>query len=81
MKFLLPIAAVLGLATADFADMEACIQEKCPDQYQACIAKTGCRDTLEKCANKCGTGVNIFCWGGCAGYTGPAVNAATCAVN
>lgn len=82
MKFFVPVAALLGLALADFPDMEKCIEEKCPDQYSACMNKSGCRDDLERCANKCGTGVNIFCWSGCLGCIScPSANAAVCAVN
>ena len=43
MKVLLSALALLGFASADFADMEKCIAEKCPTQYEKCLDKTGCR--------------------------------------
>lgn len=31
-----------------------CIEERCPEQYKKCKAKSGCEDKLNKCATKCG---------------------------
>ena len=56
--------------------------EKCPDQYQKCLNKSGCRDKLVKCSGKCGIKVDYGCWAGCIGiFDLVAGNAATCAAN
>jgi hypothetical protein len=42
------------LIIAVFAD-EACVKEKCPSEYNACVAEVfGCATKALNCKNKCG---------------------------
>jgi hypothetical protein len=80
MKFILPVVALVGVASAQtYDDVQKCIYERCPTESAKCDAK--CEDKLRKCADKCGLQVNQTCWGGCVGLFGPATNVALCAAN
>lgn len=82
MKITVVVCLLLAVAlTQDIATLTVCIQNKCPDQYNACQAKSGCQDSLVKCAGQCGVQVNELCWTFCLGGPGAAANCAICAVN
>jgi len=50
-------------AVATFADIQQCIQEKCPNQYAACQKDPKCLPALQDCQKKCGT--KSSCWTFC----------------
>lgn len=82
MKVVLLILVLLACIKADaFDDVKVCLSQKCPDQYDACMAKDGCEETLRECGNKCGLKVSTLCWTLCIKSPGAAANAATCAAN
>lgn len=80
-KFILLALCLLVLANSQSAALMECIQQKCPDQYATCKAKSGCEDTLKKCVNQCGERINQTCYTFCVGVTGPASALCLCAVN
>lgn len=79
MKLLLSLAVLLGLTNTKYEELKLCIEERCPSQYDDCMDSSDCEEKLEKCADKCGLKVNLFCWSGCVGFSGPASAAALCA--
>ena len=81
MKSLLFILALFAVAFTQDPELEACIKKNCPDQYNKCLATSGCKEKLEKCEAKCGAKIAASCWTLCLGTPGAAANVATCAVN
>ena len=80
MKAIL-IVLILAIAYAQSPELEACIKEKCPDQYQKCHDDGVCEEKVKKCAEKCGEVYDFGCWSGCVGLFGKATNVCICAVN
>lgn len=81
MKVLIIAILLVALINAQSPELVKCIEEKCPDQYAKCKAKSGCEDKLNKCATKCGEKLNQTCWTLCLGLPGAAANVCLCAVN
>jgi hypothetical protein len=81
MKFILPLVALLGLATAEpIDDLIACVEVRCPDQYAKCKANASCESKLRSGADKCGLVVNQICWGSVIMFNNPAIAVCNCAV-
>jgi hypothetical protein len=81
MKVIVAILLLLALAVAQSPELRACIEKKCPDQYEKCKKTNGCEAKLEKCAKQCGEKVAQTCWTLCIGIPGAAANVCTCAVS
>ena len=81
MKWVLLLIVLVALINAQSPELVKCIEDKCPEEYKKCKAKSGCEDKLNKCANKCGEQLNQTCWTLCLGLPGAAANVAICAVN
>jgi hypothetical protein len=66
-------------AVATFADIQQCIEEKCPNQYAACQKDPKCLPALQDCQKKCGT--KSSCWTFCLPGKGSqaAIDTAKCA--
>ena len=81
MKVLLVTLILVALIAAQSPELEKCLKDKCPTEYNKCLATKGCEDKLKKCADKCGEKLNQTCWTLCLGLPGAAANVALCAVN
>lgn len=81
MKVIIALMFLLAIVFAQSPELDACLKEKCKDNYDKCKKTSGCEDKLKKCADKCGEKLNQSCWTLCLGLPGAAANVALCAVN
>ena len=84
MRTIIVLAVLVFVATSfridnGLEDPQACIEQKCPNQWAACQKDSKCVPALQDCQTKCGT--KQSCWEVClAGkHDQPAVDVAKCA--
>ena len=69
----------LNQLSIDVADPIACVEEKCPTEWDACQKDSKCLPAIQDCQKKCGT--SSSCWTFCLPTKGSqaAINLAKCA--
>ena len=46
MKLFLTLLLLFAIGTAKYEELKECINERCPSEYDKCMAKSGCEEQL-----------------------------------